>query len=129
MIVNASGQVLVVRESASHTTNTQAGRYTLPGGRLEPGESYLDGLKREAREEVGLQVEPERPLYVGEWRPVIKGVPHQIIAIFMLCRAKEAEIRLSEEHDGFAWITPKDREQYELADPDWEVIDALAHHR
>ena len=32
------------------------GRHFLPGGRLEPGESFEDGLRREIREECGLRV-------------------------------------------------------------------------
>jgi 8-oxo-dGTP diphosphatase len=125
VVVNREGKVLIVRES-THDTNTQSGRYTLPGGRLGSGESFVDGLKREAMEEVGLEVEPGQPVYVGEWRPVIKGVPHQVIAIFVVCKARTTKIRLSEEHDGFEWIDPKHRKQYDLADPDWDVIDAYA---
>lgn len=126
VIVNDKGQILIVRESTTHDTNTQGGRYSLVGGRLNPGESYLDALKREVMEEVGLDVEPGRPIYVGEWRPVIKGVPHQIVAIFTICKAKSTQVRLSEEHDGFEWIDPKQRGDYDLADPDWDVIDVYA---
>jgi hypothetical protein len=66
---------------------------------------------------------------VGEWRPVIKGVPHQIIAVFVVCKATSGSVRLSEEHDGFEWIDPKARKQYDIVDPDWEVIDAYVKLR
>lgn len=124
VIINEAGKILIVRESATHDTNTQSSRYGLPGGRLNPGESYMDALKREVKEEVGLEVEPGRPVYVGEWRPVIKGVPHQVVAIFTVCRARGGAVRLSEEHDGFEWINPEQHSKFDMMDPDGEVIDA-----
>lgn len=124
VVVNDKGEVLILREAATYGDGTQIGRYGLPGGRLDKGESYLDGLKREMKEEIGLDIEPGKPVFVGEWRPVIKGVPHQIIAIFSVCKTKDTKVRLSEEHDQALWIDPKKRDQYDLMDPDWEVIDA-----
>ena len=123
LIVNQKGEVLILRESSVHDTNTQVGLYQLPGGRLDKGESFFDALRREVMEEVGLEIEPIRPLYVGEWSPVMKGVTHQIVAIFILCKTKTTKVRLSDEHDAFKWIDPKDHKKYKFADPDWDVID------
>jgi 8-oxo-dGTP diphosphatase len=41
------------------------GRWDIPGGFLEEGEDPLDGLKRELKEETGLDVAPER--FLGIW--------------------------------------------------------------
>jgi len=40
-------------------------RADIPGGFLDEGEGPLDGLRRELREETGLEVEPER--FLGIW--------------------------------------------------------------
>ncbi|MEK7153243.1 MAG: hypothetical protein AAB834_04805, partial [Patescibacteria group bacterium] len=61
----------------------------------------------------------------GEWRPVIRGVPHQIIAIFMLCEATAREVVLSVEHDDYQWIEPAKRHTYPMMEPDCFVVDAV----
>lgn len=41
------------------------GFWDIPGGFLDEGEAPLDGLRRELREETGLEVEPQR--FLGIW--------------------------------------------------------------
>jgi 8-oxo-dGTP pyrophosphatase MutT (NUDIX family) len=43
VVINTGGKILLLRESATHETNTKAGHYHLPGGRIEPGEYFFDG--------------------------------------------------------------------------------------
>jgi len=51
---DGGGNVLLVR-AASYLT--VAGQWCLPGGGLDPGEDPVDGLRREFREETGLDVD------------------------------------------------------------------------
>jgi len=44
-------------------------KWSLPGGKLEFGETIEDGLKREMKEETGLDIELERLLYVCDYFP------------------------------------------------------------
>lgn len=125
VIVNEREEVLIVREAATGKNNTKVGLWGLIGGRLEPGEAFAAGLAREVLEEVGLEVEALQPVYVGEWRPVIHTVPHQIIAIFVRCKPLTTNVRLSEEHDAYKWIEPASRHQYKMMEPDCYVVDAL----
>lgn len=126
VIVNDKGEILILREGTTYADGTQIGKYGLPGGRLEAGERYEDGLRREAKEETGLDVQPLFPVYVGEWHPVIKGVPHQIIAVFTACRASSSDVKLSDEHDDYQWIKPEDRASYTFMEPDGDVVDRYA---
>lgn len=52
VIHDADGRLLLVRRA----TEPGRGRWSLPGGRVEPGESDAEALRREVHEEVGLAV-------------------------------------------------------------------------
>ena len=121
-VIVHKNKILILRESKTHDTNTNSGRYQLPGGRVEPGEVFSDALDREINEETGLKTKQLYPLLVGEWRPVIRGVPHQIIGMFIACRTEDSQVKLSEEHDGYEWIYPKDYKKYNILSPDCDAV-------
>lgn len=58
-LLRADGHVLIAqRPLGKHL----AGGWEFPGGKLEPGESRRNGLMRELREELGVQIHEPRPL-------------------------------------------------------------------
>jgi 8-oxo-dGTP diphosphatase len=61
VVVDDDGRVLLARRAGEPFR----GRWDLPGGFLDEGEHPLDALRRELREETGLEVEPED--FVGVW--------------------------------------------------------------
>jgi 8-oxo-dGTP pyrophosphatase MutT (NUDIX family) len=54
--ITKNGKLLVIRRAASDPVNPL--RWEVPGGRIEPGELLDDCIRREVREEVGLEIVP-----------------------------------------------------------------------
>jgi 8-oxo-dGTP diphosphatase len=54
-------KILILRESAEYKEGTNIGRFDVPGGRISPGERFDNCLRREIKEETGLDVEIGAP--------------------------------------------------------------------
>ena len=74
-VVLQDDHVLLVRRA----NPPEAGRWSFPGGRVEPGERMADAVAREVREETGLDVESSRPL---DWVERIGPDHHFVIVDF-----------------------------------------------
>ena len=95
------GKVLLVRRARSPAK----GFYSLPGGRVEFGESLHQALKREVDEETGLAIDI---VGLAGWREVLpsgSGSGHYLIMSFA-ARWQANEPVLNDEHDDFKWLPP-----------------------
>jgi 8-oxo-dGTP diphosphatase len=95
------GRILLVRRARS----PGLGFYSLPGGRVEFGESLDAALHREVDEETGLKIEI---ISLAGWREVLPGTTgggHYLIMSFA-SRWIGNEPVLNDEHDDFKWLAP-----------------------
>jgi 8-oxo-dGTP diphosphatase len=122
-----NGKVLLLRKALYKGNGGKQGKWNNPGGRVEPGENWQDALVREVFEETGIKDFSVRlPIYIGEWTPIISGVPTQIICTFIVCETARKDIVLDHEHDSYAWIDPKERSKYDILAPESDVIGRYA---
>ncbi|MEU4498659.1 (deoxy)nucleoside triphosphate pyrophosphohydrolase [Streptomyces sp. NPDC023998] len=107
------GRLLAARRSAPEEL---AGRWELPGGKLEPGESPEQGLVRELREELGVETEPLERI-PGEW-PLKPGYVLQV----WTARLLSGEPRPLEDHDELRWLAPHETDAVDWLDQDRPAV-------
>lgn len=95
------GKVLLVRRARSPAK----GFYSLPGGRVEFGESLHQALAREVDEETGLRIEIAGLAGWREVLPVSSGAGHYLIMSFA-ARWAAREPVLNDELDDYRWLAP-----------------------
>lgn len=110
VVVNSEGAILVHRRE-DHPF------WALPGGKIELGESVVDCLKREMKEETGLEVIPKKLLGVfssPEYVLSLKEMTFQPLLIVFLCQATGAEkLTLTAESVSFSWMSQKNIFEHE----------------
>jgi ADP-ribose pyrophosphatase YjhB (NUDIX family) len=95
------GKILLVRRAKSPAK----GFYSLPGGRVEFGETLHAALHREVAEETALKVEI---VDLAAWREVVPeagGGGHYLIMSFA-ARWSAGEPVLNDELDDYKWLAP-----------------------
>lgn len=106
-LVVFNGRVLLMRESSKYEEGTEEGKWDVPGGRILPEEEVSVGLKREVNEESALEVEPGEVLGVFDSFAEIKGEKCHVVRVYFLCTAGTNEVILSQDHDMYDWVDPK----------------------
>jgi 8-oxo-dGTP diphosphatase len=109
------GRLLAARRTAPAEA---AGRWELPGGKVEPGEDPAAAVVRELREELGCEVK------------VSALLPHaEKIRPGWVLRVAVAELVDGEptpnEHDALRWLAPEELDAVDWLDPDRPFLDDL----
>ena len=73
VLVDPTGRFLLTSRPAG---KVYAGYWEFPGGKLEPGESVEDALRRELHEELGITIGPVHP-----WKVDMMDYPHALVRL------------------------------------------------
>lgn len=115
LLIDPEGRTLLVRKR-----DTQA--FMQPGGKIDEGESARAALVRELHEELGLQVPPEAPVYLGRFQAAAANEPGcQVQAdLFRVDSAEQPQA--AAEIDALAWVSGDEAPELVLAPLTRDVI-------
>jgi 8-oxo-dGTP diphosphatase len=111
------GKVLLVRRARSPGKGT----YSLPGGRVEFGETLHTAVQREVAEETSLKIDI---VDLAGWREVVptaEGGGHYVIMSFA-ARWHAGAVVLNEELDDHQWLAPDAIGQFKTTPGLQEII-------
>ncbi len=95
-------------------------KWEFPGGKMEQGETDHECLKRELREELGIEVE------VGDYFCTSyfehKGTPMAMVVYYVPKYSGEIQLL---DHKQVKWVTVDELDQYQFPDPDLPIIEKL----
>ncbi len=105
LVFNKKREVLLMRRGKS--TSNEIGWWTQPGGTVEFSERAVDGLKREIKEELGINVKIWG--YAPHVDHIIKKEKQHWIAIIYFADLKSGEPKIIEPHkcDEIKWFDLK----------------------
>lgn len=95
-----NNRLLLLRRGS--TAPWKAGRYCLPGGKLEDGEALKDGAIRELFEETGIVT------YRDSLIPIVISYKEGYSKTVFVTNLTNAEVVLNWEHDHYVWVGLED---------------------
>lgn len=100
-LISRDGRFLATRRSP--VNDYMPGKWDIPGGYVESGETMEAALVRELSEEVGLHVAPLGPLFV--YTNLSQLPAKQTFQAIYACEYLEGDVKLNpEEHDKYEWL-------------------------
>lgn len=100
LIFNQEGKILLI------TSFKWKGKYSIPGGHIEIGETIEQALKREIKEETNLDIFDIKFLTLQEF---IFGEEfyekRHFIFLDYICKTKDANVVLNKEGANYVWVT------------------------
>jgi 8-oxo-dGTP diphosphatase len=113
-IIEKAGAILLARRKEG---GSMGGKWELPGGKLEPGESPADGLERELREELGVDAQVGELMGTTTFR---NGPKTYRLLAYRVSVSPTTPQAL--EHAELRWVEPTELASYDLADSDRSLL-------
>ncbi len=120
VIFNKQGKALILQRNENE--DIYPGMWELPSGKREFFESSHDALVREIKEEAGLDIEIVQPCSVFEYKIEKPNEIRDSTQINFVVTSNTSEVKLSEEHQNYAWISKDKIDKYAMSNETKKVI-------
>ncbi len=119
IIRNRKHQLLITKRPAHVHLG---GMWEFPGGKVDPGENDEQALRREIREETGLDVEIERLF----WQEIAEFPEKTVRLNFYDCRlSREPQTVIPDEIDDYRWVDLHELGDFKFPEADKALIKRL----
>lgn len=120
-IIEKGNLVLAAQRSAAMSMPL---KWEFPGGKIDPGESKEECLKREIHEELGVLVNPIRELQAQTY-----DYPSFRITLYpFVCSIEKGSISIN-EHETVIWLQPDKLENLDWAQADLPIVNTYLAER
>ena len=105
-VVFKEGKILTIKRAQEPSK----GKWSIPGGRIELGETAFEAARREVKEECSIEVEIERVLDSVDniIRDEDGRVRYHFIIIDLLAKYVSGEIKAQSDAEECCWVTPQE---------------------
>ncbi len=121
-IIRKDGLVLVAQRK--HSSRLEPDKWEFPGGKLEPGEKPEECIRREIREELGIEIAVERLFMVHPFVYLRDGRSSPIVLHVFFARWVLGEPRCLDCQD-FRWVPVEGLRLFQFVAGDVAVVEAL----
>jgi nucleoside triphosphatase len=128
LVWNSEGKLLFCKMAPDR--GVFPGEWGFPGGGIEPGEKMVQALRRELREELGIEVENIRPAFFkdGTYSKLMKdGSQVETYMIFLLfhCNFSGDVLALNDEFTEHRWVAEREVGELTLNQETVDTLDRL----
>ena len=111
LLLCSGDRVLLARRSSTKSWYPDC--WDVIGGHIEPGETHIEALLREASEELAIDLDPDETVLLSTVR-----ADDLELAVFVANNWSGTLVNAApDEHDKIAWLTPDEIAQLTLAHP------------
>lgn len=123
-IINPKKELLLVRKKNSEF-------YQLTGGKMQNGENDIETIIREAKEEIGLEIQPQQLTFLGSHQTKAVNEHNTMVhgTVYWLHLPYFFEPAIANEIDEFVWMNKNNYQEYswahlakELVQPKWLAL-------
>lgn len=120
VVFNKESKLLIIQRSKDEDIYPEM--WELPSGKRDFLETSNDALVRELKEEVGLNIKVVQPFSVFEYQIEKSTELRDSTQINFIVTTDSADVKLSKEHQDFAWISKSEMDKYEISEKTKKVI-------
>lgn len=123
-LIAHAGKVLIVR------THKWSGLWGVPGGKIDYGEDTLTALRREMREEVGLEIRDETYAFYSDIiNDPLFYKPAHFLSLEFVAYSDSNQVKPNEEIAEFAWVTLQEAFEYPINTYTKRLLEWCAKHQ